>query len=91
MFAALGREGLRALAQEKHEKTQANRGGMQLDGGGVALDNLGDEKAVSIRVMGFVKAKGGSMFADVEQVNNPEGLMFTGTAVCAVAARIAAS
>jgi BMFP domain-containing protein YqiC len=31
------------------------------------------------------------MFAAAQQMNNPEGLMFTGTAVRAVAARVAAS
>ena len=29
-----------------------NRGGMQLDDGGVALDDLGDEQAALIRAMG---------------------------------------
>jgi hypothetical protein len=87
----LGREGLRALAQEKREKERANRGGMQLDDDGVALDDLGDEQAALIRAMDGVKAKGGSMFAASQQMNNPDGLMFTGTAVRAVAARVAAS
>ena len=64
---------------------------MQLDDDGVALDDLGDEQAALIRAMGGVKAKGGSMFAAAQQMNNPEGLMFTGTAVRAVAARVAAS
>jgi hypothetical protein len=41
--------------------------------------------------MGDVKAKGGSMFAAAQQMNNTEGLMFTGTAVRAVAACVAAS
>ena len=41
--------------------------------------------------MDGVKAKGGSMFAASQQMNNPDGLMFTGTAVRAVAARVAAS
>ena len=72
----LGREGLRALAQEKGKKERANRG---------------DEQAALIRAMDGVKAKGGSMFAASQQMNNPEGLMFTGTAVRAVAARVAAS
>ena len=44
-----------------------------------------------IRAMDGVKAKGGSMFAASQQMNNPDGLMFTGTAVRAVAARAAAS
>jgi hypothetical protein len=65
---------------------------MQLDDDGVALDDLGDEQTALIRAMGGVKAKGGSMFAAARQMNNPEGLMFTGTAVRAtVAARVAAS
>jgi NADPH-dependent glutamate synthase beta subunit-like oxidoreductase len=64
---------------------------MQFDDGGVALGNLGDEQAALIRAMGGVKTKGGSMFAAAQQMNNPEGLMFTGTAVRAVAARVAAS
>jgi hypothetical protein len=64
---------------------------MQLDDDGVALDDLGDEQAALIRAMGGVKAKGGSMFAAAQQMNSPEGLMFTGTAVRAVAARVAAS
>ena len=90
-MGVLGREGLRALAQEKREKERANRGGMQLDDDGVALDDLGDEQAALIRAMDGVKAKGGSMFAASQQMNNPDGLMFTGTAVRAVAARVAAS
>ena len=64
---------------------------MQLDDDGAALGDLGDEQAALIRAMGGVKAKGGSMFAAAQQMNNPEGLMFTGTAVRAVAARVAAS
>ena len=48
-----------------------NRGGMQLDDGGVALDDLGDEQAALTRAMGGVKAKGGSMFAAAQQMNNP--------------------
>jgi len=87
----LGREGLRALAQEKREKERAIRGGMQLDDDGVVLDDLGDEQAALIRAMGGVKAKGGSMFAASQQMNDPDGLIFTGTAVRAVAARVAAS
>jgi hypothetical protein len=39
--------------------------------------------------MGKVKAKGGAMFAASQQVNNPEGLEFTGGAVRAVATRVA--
>lgn len=87
----LGREGLRALAQEKREKERSNRGGMQLDDDGVALDDLGDDQATLIRAMDGVKAKGGSMFAASQHMNNPDGLMFTGTAVRAVAERVAAS
>ena len=64
---------------------------MQLDDNGVALDDLGDEQAALIRAMGGVKAKGGFMFAAAQQMNNPEGLMFTGTAVRDVASRAAAS
>ena len=45
----LGREGLRALAQEKREKERANRGGMQLDDDGVALDDLLQTSATSRR------------------------------------------
>jgi hypothetical protein len=40
--------------------------------------------------MGEVKAKGGAMFAAAQQMNNPDGLEFTGDAVRAVATRVAA-
>ena len=43
-----------------------------------------------LRAMGEVKAKGGAMFAAAQQMNNPDGLEFTGDAVRAVAARVAA-
>jgi hypothetical protein len=79
------------LEYHKNDKARANRGGMQLDDDGVALDDLGDEQAALIRAMGSVKAKGGPMFAAAQQMNNPESPMFTGTAVRAVAARVAAS
>ena len=39
--------------------------------------------------MGKVKAKGGAMFAASQQMNNPDGLEFTGDTVRAVATRVA--
>ena len=36
-----------------------------------------------------MKAKGGAMFAASQQVNNPDGLEFTGDAARAVATRVA--
>jgi hypothetical protein len=55
----LGREGLRALAQEKREKERANRGGMQLAGrpgrraGGVYLGHGRCEGQRRVHVRGF--------------------------------------
>ena len=43
-----------------------------------------------LRAMGEVKAKGGAMFAAAQQMNNPDGLEFTGDAARAVAACVAA-
>ena len=65
-----------------------NRGGMQLDDDGVALDDLGDEEAAKFRAMAKIKAKGGAMFAASQQMDNPGGLEFTGDAVRAVATRV---
>jgi hypothetical protein len=63
---------------------------MQLDDDGRAPGDLEDEEAAMLRAMGEVKAKGGAMFAAAQQMNNPDGLEFTGDAVRAVAARVAA-
>ena len=70
------------------------RNGMRINDGGVALDDLGDEEAAQLRAMEKVKAKGGAMFAALQQMNNPGGLEFTGDvvrAVRAVATRIASA
>ena len=63
---------------------------MQLDDDGRALGDLGNDEAAMLGAMGEVKAKGGAMFAAAQQMNNPGGLEFTGDAVRAVAARVAA-
>ena len=65
------------------------RNGMRTDDDGLALDNLDDEEAAQLRAMGKVKAKGGVMFAASQQMNNPDGLEFTGDTVRAVATRVA--
>ena len=65
------------------------RNGMQINDGGLALDDLGDEEAAQLRAMGKVKAKGGAMFAASQQIHNPGGLEFTGDAARAVATRVA--
>jgi hypothetical protein len=52
---------------------------------GVHPDDLGDDAATLLRVMDGVKAKGGSMFSASQQLDNPEGIEFTGDAVCQVA------
>ena len=88
--AALNREGIRELAKQKREKARLSRHGMQLDDDGRAPGDLEDEEAAMLRAMGEVKAKGGAMFAAAQQMNNPDGLEFTGDAVRAVAARVAA-
>ena len=63
---------------------------MELNDDGRALGDLEDDEAAMLRAMGEVKAKGGAMFAAAQQMNNPGGLEFTGDAVRAVAARVAA-
>ena len=88
--AALNREGIRELAKQKREKARLSRHGMQLDDDGRALGDLGGDEAAMLLAMGEVKAKGGAMFAAAQQMNNPGGLEFTGDAVRAVAARVAA-
>jgi hypothetical protein len=65
------------------------RNGMRTDDDGLALDDLGDEEAAQLRAMDKVKAKGGAMFAASQQVNNPDGLEFTGDAARAVGTRVA--
>jgi hypothetical protein len=65
------------------------RNGMRTEDDGLALDNLDDEEAAQLRAMGKVKAKGGAMFAASQQMNNPDGLEFTGDTVRAVATRVA--
>jgi hypothetical protein len=62
---------------------------MQLDDDGRAPGDLEDDEAAMLRAMGEVKAKGGAMFAAAQQMNNPDGLEFTGDAVRAVATRVA--
>jgi hypothetical protein len=65
------------------------RNGMRINDDGVALGDLDDEEAAQLRAMDKVKAKGGAMFAASLQMNNPDGLEFTGDAVRAVATRVA--
>ena len=89
--AALNREGLRELAKQKREKARLNRHGMELHDDGRAFGDLEDDEAAQLRAMSQVKAKGGAMFAASQQMNNPGGLEFTGGAVRAVAARVAAA
>jgi hypothetical protein len=87
--AALNRDGIRELAKQKRDKERSMRNGMRTDDDGLALDNLDDEEAAQLRAMGKVKAKGGAMFAASQQMNNPDGLEFTGDTVRAVATRVA--
>ena len=65
------------------------RNGMRINDDGVALGDLDDEEAAQLRAMDKVKAKGGAMFAASLQMNNPDGLDFTGDTVRAVATRVA--
>ena len=62
---------------------------MRINADDLALNDLGNEEAAQLRAMGKVKAKGGAMFAASLQMNNPDGLEFTGDAVRAVATRVA--
>jgi hypothetical protein len=87
--STLNRDGIREFAKQKRDKERGMRNGMRTDDGGLALDNLDDEEAAQLRAMGKVKAKGGAMFAASQQVNNPDGLEFTGDAARAVATRVA--
>ena len=88
-MAALNRDGIRELAKQKRDKERSMRNGMRTDDDGLALDNLDDEEAAQLRAMGKVKAKGGAMFAASQQMNNPDGLEFTGETARAVATRVA--
>jgi hypothetical protein len=87
--AALNRYGIRELAKQERDKERGMRNGMRINDDGLALDDLGDEEAAQLRAVDMVKAKGGEMFAASQQMNNPDGLEFTGDAVRAVAARVA--
>jgi hypothetical protein len=87
--ATLNRDGIRELAKQKRDKERGMRNGMRINDRGLALDDLGDEEAAQLRAMDKVKAKGGAMFAASQQVNNPDGLEFTGDAARAVATRVA--
>jgi hypothetical protein len=89
--AALNRDGIRELAKQKWNKERGMRNGMLIDYGGLALNNLDDEEVAQLRAMGKVKAKGGAMFAASQQINNPDGLEFTGYTVRAVATRVASA
>jgi hypothetical protein len=91
--ATLNRGGICELANQKRDKKRGSNG-MRINDGGLALGDLGDEEAAQLRAMGKVKAKGGAMFAALQQMNNPGGLEFTGDvvrAVRAVATRIASA
>ena len=88
-MAALNRDGIRELAKQKRDKERGMRDGMRINDRGLALDDLGDEEVAQLRAMDKVKAKGGAMFAASQQVNNPDGLEFTGDAARAVATRVA--
>ena len=88
-MATLNQDGIRELAKQKRDKERGMRNGMRINDCGLALDNLDDEEAAQLRAMGKVKAKGGAMFAASQQVNNPDGLEFTGDAARAVATRVA--
>jgi hypothetical protein len=87
--AALNRDGIRELAKQKRDKERGMRNGMMIDDGGLALGNLDGEEAAQLRAVGKVKAKGGAMFAASQQMNNPDGLEFTGDTARAVATRVA--
>ena len=88
-MSTLKRDGIREFAKQKRDKKRGMRNGMRADDDGLALDNLDDEEAAQLRAMGKVKAKGGAMFAASQQMNNPDGLEFTGDTVRAVATRVA--
>jgi hypothetical protein len=86
---ALNREGTRELAKQKRDKERSMRNVMRINDDGLALGDLGDEEAAKFRAMGKIKAKGGAMFAASQQMDNPDGLEFTGDVVRAVATRVA--
>ena len=88
-MATLNRDGIRELAKQKRDKERGMRNGMRINDRGLALDDLGDEEVAQLRAMDKVKAKGGAMFAASQQVNNPDGLEFTGDAARAVATHVA--
>jgi hypothetical protein len=88
--APLNRGGIRELAKQKrNKKRRGMRNGMLIDDGGLALENLHDEEATQLRAMGKVKAKGGTMLAASQRMNNPDGLEFTGDTARAFATRVA--